>query len=97
MDALLLVLAPTQEQSTEHRNAHLAVLKEMPKAAKMPILELVTPSEARREDTSDESSYMVPWPCRIEDLEWWIEAALLRHHGTGGERVGNAAHARQRL
>ena len=97
-DVRLLVLAPTPELSTERREALLASLKETPEAAEMPVLELVTPSEERREEgTRGESWYVVPWPCRSEDLEWWIEAALLRHYGTRAETVENAAHARQRV
>ena len=82
-DVRLLVLTPTPKLSTEYRDALLAALRERPETAKMPILELVTtPSEERPEqETGDESWYRVPWPCRIEELQRWIEAALSRHYG----------------
>ena len=79
-DVRLLVLAPTPKLSTEDRDALLVLLKERPETTKVPILELVTPFEERREEeTWDERWYMVPWPCGIEELEQCIEAALPRH------------------
>jgi hypothetical protein len=74
-DIRLLVLAPTPELSTERRNALVSSLKETSEAGNMLILELVTLIEARREEEGNESWHMVPWPCRIRDLEWWIQAA----------------------
>jgi hypothetical protein len=52
-------------------------------------LELVTPLEARREEAGNESWHMVRWPCRIQELEWWIEAAWQRYYETKGERIGS--------
>ena len=74
----LLVLAPTPELSTKHREAILGSLRDIPGAAEMAVLELVTPSEEKRESMSrDASWHLGPWPCSIEELERWIEAALL--------------------
>jgi hypothetical protein len=89
-DVRLLVLAPTPELSTARRGAVVRLLKETSEAGDMPVLELVTPFEAGREERGNGSWHMVPWPCRIGDLEWWIQAACLRHFRTMGERIGNA-------
>jgi len=90
-DVRLLVLAPTPELSTEHRNTLMRSLKEASEAENMLVVELVTPFvEARLEEAGNESWHMVPWPCRIRDLEWRIEAAWARHYGTRGERIGIA-------
>jgi hypothetical protein len=89
-DVHLLVLAPTPELSTERRNALVSSLKETSEAANMPVLELVTSFEARREEAGNESWHLVAWPCRTGDLEWWIIAACLRHYETMGERIGTA-------
>jgi hypothetical protein len=91
-DVRVLVLAPTPGLSTEHRNALVTSLKEMSEAKSVPVLELVTPCEAgrrREEEAESESWYTVPWPCRIEELERQIEAALMRHYETRGEGNGN--------
>jgi hypothetical protein len=74
-DVRLLVLTPTPQLTTERRNALVRSLKETSEAGKLPVLELETPLEARREEVGKESWHMVPWPCRTGDLEWWIEAA----------------------
>jgi hypothetical protein len=75
-DIRLLVLAPTPQLSTEHRNTLMRSLKEASEAENMLVLELVTPFvEARLEEAGNESWHMVPWPCRIGDLEGWIQAA----------------------
>jgi hypothetical protein len=73
-DVRLLVLTPTPQLSIERRNALVTSLKETSEAGKLPVLELVTSLEARREEAGNESWHMVPWPCRTGVLEWWIEA-----------------------
>jgi hypothetical protein len=98
-----LVLTPTPELSTEHRNALLTSLKEtLKKRAKMSVLELATPREEsqeqeREEETWDESWYTVPWPCRTTVLERWIEAAGSRHYEpllrARGERIASVTNA----
>ena len=82
-----MVLAPTPELSTECRNTLLALLKERPEAAKIPILELVvTPFEKRGEqETGDESWYRLSWPCRFEALKQRIEGILVSHLGARDE------------
>lgn len=76
----LLVLTPTPQLSTEQRDTLLkSFLSNTPRAAKMPVLELtpISPSEAIREKRApNESWHEVPWPCRINELEKCIEAAL---------------------
>jgi hypothetical protein len=54
-DVRLLVLAPTPELSTERRNALVSSLEETSEARNMPVLELVTSVEARREEAGNES------------------------------------------
>jgi hypothetical protein len=77
-DVRLLILAPTPGLSTERHNALVRSLKEISEARSIPVLELVTPGEAgRREEAESESWHTVPWPCRVEELERWIEAAYL--------------------
>jgi hypothetical protein len=74
----LLLLTPTPELSTERRKALLASLKDMLGGAKLIVVELVTPSQERREEVArDVPWHEVPWPCRMSELEQRIEAALL--------------------
>jgi hypothetical protein len=64
--------------SIEHREALLASIGDVPEAAKMPIVKLVTvPEKSREGGARDKSWYTVPWPCKIEELEQGIEAALM--------------------
>jgi hypothetical protein len=76
----LLVLTPTPQLSTGKRDTLLAsFLRSTPSAAEIPVLELtISPSkETREEQAPNESSWHeVPWPCRINELEQWIETAL---------------------
>jgi hypothetical protein len=76
----LLMLTPTPQLSTEQRDTFLkSLLSNMPRTAKIPVLELtpISPSEAIREGrVPNESWHKVPWPCRVNDLEQCIEAAL---------------------
>jgi hypothetical protein len=99
-DVRLLVLAPTPGLSTERRNALARSLEEISEARSVPVLELVTSGEAgrrREEEAGSESWHTVPWPCRIEELERRIEAALVRRYGTRGEGNGNPTDAAVRL
>jgi hypothetical protein len=72
------------------RNALVSSLKENSEAGDMPVLELVTSSEARQEEAGNESWQLVPWPCRTGDLERWIQAACLRYYEPTDERIENA-------
>ena len=97
-DVRLLVLAPTPGLSTERRDALVGSLEEMSEATSTPVLELVTSGEAgRRDGAESESWHTVPWPCRIEDLERRIGAALVRHYGTRSEGGGNPLNPGARL
>ena len=79
-DSRLLVLTPTPRLSTEQRDTFLkSFLSNMSSNAKMPVLELtpISPSEPIRKGRApNESWHRVPWPCRINELEQCIEAAL---------------------
>jgi hypothetical protein len=80
-DVQILVLTPTRELTTKHRMALLAPLKEMTRDMGLVVVELVTLSEERYAEEEEEAqeelpSHKVPWPCRIEELEHRIEAAL---------------------
>ncbi len=78
----LLLLTPTPELDTERREALTATLKDMQGAAGLLVLELVTSSEERQEkEGRDETWLKVPWPLRSEELERWIEDALLSTPG----------------
>lgn len=78
-DGQLLVLTPTRALTTEDRMALLATLTEVPRDVGLIIIELITLSEERRaeEEAQEElPSHKVHWPCRIEELEQRIEAAV---------------------
>jgi hypothetical protein len=79
-DDRLLVLTPTRELSPEDRMVLLVSLKEeMTRDRGLVVVELVTLSEERcaEEEAQEElQSHKVLWPCRIEELEHRIEAAL---------------------
>jgi hypothetical protein len=78
-DVQLLVLTPTQALSTEERKALLTSLKEMPRETQLIVMELITLSEERREEEEAQElqTHKVPWPCKMDELERRIEAALL--------------------
>ena len=78
----VLLLIPTPELSSEDREALVASLEKGTRALKLPVLELATPSsqETPKEGTEGERWHYVPWPCRIEELEGSIEAALSVAH-----------------
>jgi hypothetical protein len=73
----LLLLTPTLNLRSKQRKAFLASLSNVREITKIPVLELVAfPGETREEETRDELWYRLPWPCRTEKLEQWIEATL---------------------
>ena len=74
-DVQLLVLTPTQELSTEERKALLASLKEMPRETELIVMELIR--EGGEEEAQELQTHKVPWPCKMDELERRIEAALL--------------------
>jgi len=80
-DVRLLVLTPTQTLSTKRRKALLASLKEqMQRDRELVVMELITLPDERREEQEEEQelpTHKVLWPCRIDELERRIEAALL--------------------
>jgi hypothetical protein len=79
----LLLVAPTPQLRTEHRDAFLGSLKDTLEGGQRPVLELVTRSEDSRAGAArDDSWHTVPWPCKLEELEQQIEAALPPHYET---------------
>ena len=72
-DVQLLVLTPTQALSTEERKALLASLKEMPRETELIVMELIR----EEEEAQELQTHKVPWPCKMDELERRIEAALL--------------------
>ena len=82
-DVQLLVLTPTWALlSTEERKALLASLSQMTRDTGLIVIELITLSEERRAEEEEEgpqelqSHKKVLWPCRIDELEQRIGAAL---------------------
>ena len=73
-DVQLLLLTPTQALSTEDRKALLASLKEMPRETELIVMELIREEE---EEAQELQTHKVPWPCKMDELERRIEAALL--------------------
>jgi hypothetical protein len=73
----VLLLTPTLNLRPEERKAFIALLSDVRESTKIPVLELVAlPEETREGETRDELWYRLPWPCKIERLEQWIEATL---------------------
>jgi hypothetical protein len=73
----LLLLTPTLNSRSEQCKTFLASLSNVRKITKIPVLELVSfPGETREGEPRDELWYRLPWPCRTEKLEQWIEATL---------------------
>jgi hypothetical protein len=70
----LVIFAP--RTSTERRKAYLGRLRGTPVTARIPVLELVTSSEASP-NGREEPVELAFWPCPTEELERRIEAALL--------------------
>jgi hypothetical protein len=78
-DVRLLILTPKAQLSTICYENLLAALKNEIVAIKTPILELVISPEENHVLPTQEDRFVLtaPWPCRIEELEQHIEAALL--------------------
>ena len=72
-DVQLLLLTPTQALSTEDRKGLLASLKEMPRETELIVMELIREEE---EEAQELQTHKVPWPCKMDELERRIEAAL---------------------
>ena len=89
-DTQLLVLTPTPQLSAERRNSLLAaLLGDTTGATKLPVLELVTPSQKTPEGLMrSESWYGLSWPCGLEELEQRIEGILVSRLGARSESAG---------
>jgi hypothetical protein len=72
----LLLLTLTWELDAERREALLAALEGASSAMEIPILELTTSGERRDGEAPSGQEHKVPWPCRPEELERRIGAAL---------------------
>lgn len=80
----LLLLTPTPQLSLKKRKAFLGSLRNTAETLTIPVLELRVLAEETQEEesaTQDHSWHYVPWPCRIEKLEQWIEALISCHYG----------------
>jgi hypothetical protein len=75
-DVQLLLLTPTQALSTEDRKGLLASLKEMPRETELIVMELIREGEEEEEEAQELQTHKVPWPCKMDELERRIEAAL---------------------
>jgi hypothetical protein len=80
----LLLLTPTPQLGLKKRKAFLGSLRNTAETLTIPVLELRVLAEETQEEksaTQDHSWHYVPWPCRIEKLEQWIEALISCHYG----------------
>jgi hypothetical protein len=75
VDVHILILAPPQNLA--YRKTFLEDERSVQAIARIPVLELVTDSTSSQNAGDTLPSYPVGWPCRIQDLERQIEAALL--------------------
>ena len=66
------ILLAVPSVNTESRERFLVRMKSTPSTAAIPVLTLST---AQRVDLADQTG-IVPWPCRLEDLERAIDAAI---------------------
>jgi hypothetical protein len=85
---LLLLTPPKLTLSPLQRESFLTSLRDTIRDARIPVLELTTSSTKTREEARDASWHMVPWPCRIEDLEQRIEAASMEKSLRGPSKTG---------
>ena len=78
----LLLLTPTPQLAKKDRQAFLRSLRDSPESATIPVLELRVLGEETHEDSTerDASWHYVPWPCRAEELQEWIEALISWHN-----------------
>ncbi len=73
----LLILAPSW--SSGDRDALLDTLRKTRDTADVPLLEIGQPEDAAAAGSNNH----VPWPCRTEELQKRIDAALRSGSGTG--------------
>jgi hypothetical protein len=75
----LLILTPKEQLSPRCLKVLLAALEDEKVAVDTPVLELVLPRGEVYVFPGCEDRFVLeaPWPCRIEELERLIEAALL--------------------
>jgi hypothetical protein len=85
---LLLLTPPGSTLSPLQREGLLTALRDTMRDARIPVLELTTSSTKTREEARDASWHMVPWPCRIEELEQRIEAASMEKSLRGPSKTG---------
>ena len=71
----LVIFAP--RMSTGRRKIFLSRVRNTPATAGVPVLELVTASDASRNGQKEERVGVVLWPCTTEELTRRIETALL--------------------
>ena len=84
LDGVQLVLL-TPRLSAKRREMFLSGMRSTPATAGVPVLELVTVLD----ETRAGQGRRVPWPCRVEELEREIEAALLSDfEGLDTEQAG---------
>lgn len=81
LDAGLILLAPGLDE--RGRETVLTSVNATRRRGGLPVVELV-PATASR---PGEGHALLPWPCRTEDLEIEVEAAL---HGTGATSSGDS-------
>jgi hypothetical protein len=79
----LLLLTPTPQLTKKERQAFLRSLRDSPESATIPVLELRVLGEETHEDSTerDASWHYMPWPCRVEELQEWIDALISWHGG----------------
>lgn len=82
----ILLLTPIPEPSSKQREALLTSLRNTPGATKIPVIELVS-EETTEGRAQYRPWYTVLWPCRIQELERQIEAAL--HGNLGAESAAS--------
>ena len=86
LDAGLILLAPGLDERS--RETVLTSVEVARRGGGLPVVELV-PATASR---PGEGHAILPWPCRTEDLEREVEAAL---HGTGATSGGDSPPQRE--
>jgi hypothetical protein len=76
----LLLLTPMPKESTQRYKILATLSTNTRRDIKVPVLELVTGSVgAQEEGLANRSKYVMPWPCRTEELEQRIRSILLAH------------------
>jgi hypothetical protein len=82
----LLILAP--RLGAERCDALLRSVSSKPVGERIPVLELVVNTEEVR---IEEGHFVVPWPCRTEDLKLQVEDILLVEPGTNPSQPSRPA------